>query len=100
MRNPSPLTTAERCRYFGAAVLCFLLASPTGAFAQAAGGNFLNGLLTWVQGNVITTLGTLAIIVVGLVLMSMRASFVVILAVCAGIWVVFNASTLAGMLQQ
>jgi type IV secretory pathway VirB2 component (pilin) len=76
------------------------LLMPLEAHAQAAGGNFLNGLLTWVQGNVITTLGTLAIIVVGLVLMSMRASFVVILAVCAGIWVIFNASTLASMLHQ
>jgi type IV secretory pathway VirB2 component (pilin) len=95
-----PLTACERRRYFIAAVLCFVLASPAGAYAQAAGGNFLNGLLTWIQGNVITTLGTLAIIVVGLVLMSMRASFVVILAVCAGIWVVFNASTLASLLHS
>jgi type IV secretory pathway VirB2 component (pilin) len=98
--NNLPLTPAGRCRYFAAALLCFVLASPTGAFAQAAGGNFLNGLLTWVQGNVITTLGTLAIIVVGLVMLSMRASFVAIFAVCAGIWVIFNASTLAGLLRQ
>ena len=96
-----PLTTAEYWRYLAAAGLCFLLATPTGAYAQAAGGgNFLSGLLSWVQGSVITTLGTLAIIVVGLVLMSMRASFVVIFAVCAGIWVVFNASTISGMLHQ
>jgi hypothetical protein len=33
-------------------------------------------------------------LVVGLVMMSMRASFVVIFAVLAGIWVIFNASTL------
>lgn len=98
--NTNHLTASERRRYFVAAVLCFLLASPSGAFAQAAGGSFLGGLLAWVQGNVITTLGTLAIIVVGLVLLSMRASFVSILAVCAGIWVIFNASTLAGFLRQ
>jgi type IV secretory pathway VirB2 component (pilin) len=98
--NNQPLTASERRRYFAAAGLCFLLASPTGAYAQAASGTFLNGLLQWVQGNVITTLGTLAIIVVGLVLLSMRASFVTIFAVCVGIWVIFNASTLAGLLHQ
>jgi type IV secretory pathway VirB2 component (pilin) len=98
--NNLSLTPGGRCRYFTAALLCFVLTSPTGAFAQAAGGNFLNGLLTWVQGNVITTLGTLAIIVVGLVMLSMRASFGAIFAVCAGIWVIFNASTLAGLLRQ
>ena len=98
--NIKPLTTGERRRLFVATVVCLILASPAGAFAQAAGGNFLNGLLTWVQGNVITTLGTLAIIVVGLVMLSMRASFASILAVCAGIWVIFNASTLAGLLRQ
>ena len=64
------------------------------------GYSFLSGLLSWIQGNVLTTLGTLAIIVVGLVMMSMRASFVVIFAVLAGIWVIFNASTLIGLLQQ
>ena len=100
MKNATPLTASERRRYCVAAALCFVLASPTGAFAQAAGGNFLNGLLTWVQGNVITTLGTLAIILVGLVMLSMRASFVAIFAVCAGIWVIFNANTLAGLLRQ
>ncbi len=98
--NKQPFTAGERRRYFVAAALCFVLASPTGAYAQAAGGNFLNGLLNWVQGNVIATLGTLAIIVVGLVMLSMRASFVAIFAVCAGIWVIFNASTLAGLLRQ
>jgi type IV secretory pathway VirB2 component (pilin) len=98
--NDQPLIASERRRYIVAAALCFVLASPTGAYAQAAGGSFLNGLLNWVQGNVITTLGTLAIIVVGLVLLSMRASFVTIFAVCAGIWVIFNANTLAGLLKQ
>lgn len=97
MKNHAPLTAAEHGRYFIAAILCFVLASPTGAHAQAA---FMSGALQWLQGNVITTLGTLAIIVVGLVLLSMRASFVTIFAVCAGIWVIFNASTLAGLLRQ
>lgn len=97
MKNPVPLTISERRRYFAGAILCFLLTTPAVANAQGA---FLNGLLSWVQGGVITTLGTLAIIVIGLVLMSMRASFVVIFAVCAGIWVVFNANTLAGLLRQ
>jgi type IV secretory pathway VirB2 component (pilin) len=100
VKNATPLTINERRRYFVAAMFSFVLASPAGAYAQAAGGSFLNGLLNWVQGNVITTLGTLAIIVVGLVMLSMRASFVAIFAVCAGIWVIFNASTLAGLLRQ
>jgi type IV secretory pathway VirB2 component (pilin) len=97
MTARKPLTAGERCRYTLAMAAFYLLAMPAVANAQGA---FLNGLLTWVQGNVITTLGTLAVIVVGLVLMSMRASFVVILAVCAGIWVVFNAGTIAGMLHS
>jgi type IV secretory pathway VirB2 component (pilin) len=97
MKPATKLTTSERRRYLGLMTGYFLLATPAIANAQAT---FLNGLLTWVQGNVITTLGTLAIIVVGLVLLSMRASFVTILAVCAGIWVIFNATTLSGLLRQ
>jgi type IV secretory pathway VirB2 component (pilin) len=97
MKTPTRLTASEQRKYLGLMAAYFLLATPAIADAQTA---FLNGLLTWVQGNVITTLGTLAIIVVGLVLLSMRASFVTILAVCAGIWVIFNATTLAGLLKQ
>jgi type IV secretory pathway VirB2 component (pilin) len=97
MKPLTRLTASDRRRYLGLMAVYFLLATPAIADAQTA---FLNGLLTWVQGNVITTLGTLAIIVVGLVLLSMRASFVTILAVCAGIWVIFNATTLAGLLKQ
>ena len=97
MKTPTTLTIGERRKYLAPFAIYFLLAAPAIADAQTA---FLNGLLTWVQGSVITTLGTLAIIVVGLVLLSMRASFVVILAVCAGIWVIFNATTLAGLLKQ
>jgi len=96
MKPATKLTASERHRYLGLMAVYFLLATPAIAHAQT----FLSGLLTWVQGNVITTLGTLAIIVVGLVLLSMRASFVTILAVCAGIWVIFNATTLAGLLKQ
>lgn len=83
-----------------AALLCLILLAPGAAHAQAFGGSFLSGLLNWVQSNVITTLGTLAIIVAGLVLMAMRVSLVAILAICAGIWIVFNADTLIGMLRQ
>ena len=97
MKATTPLTVSERRQYFVTAALCFVLTSPVVANAQGA---FLNGLLSWVQGSVITTLGTLAIIVVGLVMLSMRASFPAIFAVCAGIWVVFNATTLAGLLRQ
>jgi type IV secretory pathway VirB2 component (pilin) len=97
MKPATKLTASERRRYFAGSALCLLLASPAAANAQAA---FLNGLLTWVQGSVITTLGTLAIIIVGLVMLSMRASFVSIFAVCAGVWVIFNATTLAGLLRQ
>jgi type IV secretory pathway VirB2 component (pilin) len=86
--------------YTIAAAILFALTAPTVALAQTAGGSFLSGLLSWIQSNVLTTLGTLAIIVVGLVMMSMRASLVAIIAVCAGIWIVFNASTLISMLQQ
>jgi type IV secretory pathway VirB2 component (pilin) len=84
-------------------VLLAVTASPILAHAQAvggAGGTFLNGLLTWVQSNVLTTVGTLAIICAGLVMLSMRISVVAIIAVCAGIWVIFNASTIISFLQS
>jgi type IV secretory pathway VirB2 component (pilin) len=84
-------------------VLLAVAASPTLAHAQAVGGSggtFLNGLLTWVQSNVLTTVGTLAIICAGLVMLSMRISVVAIIAVCAGIWVIFNASTIISFLQS
>jgi type IV secretory pathway VirB2 component (pilin) len=97
MRLAIKQTASKRVGYLGLLAVCFLLATPAIANAQAT---FLSGLLNWVQGNVITTLGTLAIIVVGLVLLSMRASFVTILAVCAGIWVIFNAGTLVSTFRQ
>ena len=84
-------------------VLFAIAASPVLAHAQAvggAGGTFLNGLLTWVQSNVLTTIGTLAIICAGIVMLSMRISVVAIIAVCAGIWVIFNASTIISFLQS
>jgi type IV secretory pathway VirB2 component (pilin) len=84
-------------------VLLAIVASPVLAHAQAvggAGGTFLNGLLTWVQSNVLTTIGTLAIICAGIVMLSMRISVVAIIAVCAGIWVIFNASTIISFLQS
>lgn len=91
-----------RAAAFAVALLA-ITASPVLAHAQAVGGGggtFLNGLLTWVQSNVLTTIGTLAIICAGIVMLSMRISVVAIIAVCAGIWVIFNASTIISFLQS
>lgn len=91
-----PLTVAERRRLLIFALACFALISPSDAQAQ----NFLSGLLNWVQGNVITTLGTLAIIVVGLTMLAARAHWVTIISAMAGVWVIFNAQNLVGYFKQ
>ena len=84
--------------------LALLLAcsTPMIAHAQAAsgGGSFLSGLVNWLQGSVMTTLATLAVIVVGLTMMTMRASWGSIIIVCIGVYVAMNATTLIGYLQS
>lgn len=58
------------------------------------------GLIQWLQGNVITALGTLAIIGAGITMLSMRFHLLATVAVCAGIWVMFNADMLLGLIRS
>jgi type IV secretory pathway VirB2 component (pilin) len=89
-------------RQRAAATAVALLLIPTAANAQAIGGGgngLLGGVLTWLQGSVITNVATLAVIAVGASMFFLRFHFVTILAVCAGVWIMFNASTIIGYLQ-
>lgn len=91
-----------RSQQRAAAIAAALLLAPMAAHAQAVGGGgggLLSGVLTWLQGSVITNVATLAIIAVGASMFFLRFHFVTILAVCAGVWVMFNASTIIGYLQ-
>ena len=51
------------------------------------------------SGQRITNIATLAVIAVGASLFFLRFHFLTILAVCAGVWVMFNALTIIGYLQ-
>jgi type IV secretory pathway VirB2 component (pilin) len=85
-----------------AAIVPALLLAPAAAHAQAVGSGgsgLLGGVLTWLQGSVITNVATLAVIAVGASMFFLRFHFVTILAVCAGVWIMFNASTIIGYLQ-
>ncbi|HUZ62972.1 MAG TPA: TrbC/VirB2 family protein [Acetobacteraceae bacterium] len=76
--------------------------APVAAHAQAiggGGGGLLSGVVNWLQGSVITNIAVLAIIAVGASLFFLRFHFVTIVAVCAGIWIMFNANTILGYLQ-
>lgn len=80
------------------------LAPMTAAHAQAVGGgggagSILGAAVSYFQSNVAADLGTLAVIFVGLLLLAMRMSWLIIIGVCAGIEVIFNASTIAGALH-
>lgn len=89
-------------RQRAAAIAVALLLVPVAAHAQAVGGGgsgLLGGVLTWLQGSVITNIATLAVIAVGASMFFLRFHFVTILAVCAGVWIMFNASTIIGYLQ-
>ena len=89
-------------RQRAAAIAVALLLVPMAAHAQAVGGGgsgLLGGVLTWLQGSVITNVATLAVIAVGASMFFLRFHFVTILAVCAGVWIMFNASTIIGYLQ-
>jgi type IV secretory pathway VirB2 component (pilin) len=92
----------HRAAIFAVALLV-TAASPVLAHAQGVpggGGSFLSGFLTWVQSNVLTTIGTLAIIGAGLTMLALRINVIAILAVCCGIWIIFNASNIISFLQQ
>nr|WP_294543577.1 TrbC/VirB2 family protein [uncultured Rhodopila sp.] len=79
--------------------LLTVLALPDLAYAQAAGGAFLNGAVNWMQTAVITSLATLAVIVLGIILMMLRFSLAHAAMICAGIWIAFNAAYLSGLLH-
>lgn len=82
------------------AAIFVLALTPSLAHAQAGGGggggNPVAPILQWLQGGVITAIGTLAVIFVGLAMFFRHFHLMTILAVCCGIWVAFNAATIVG----
>ncbi|MDQ2830272.1 MAG: TrbC/VirB2 family protein [Chloroflexota bacterium] len=79
-----------------------LALAPAIAHAQAiggGGGGILAGAVQYFETNIAADLGTLAVICVGLFMLSMRISWLVIIGVAAGIEVIFNAQTIAGALH-
>jgi hypothetical protein len=54
----------------------------------------LTGALNYIQGNVVTDIETLAIIGIGVILLSMRVHWPYVIAICAGIWCMANPGTL------
>jgi type IV secretory pathway VirB2 component (pilin) len=90
MKNP---------RASAVAVALMMMTTSGHAFA-AGGGTFLSGLVDWITGNVATTLGTLAIVAAAVMMMAMRMHILAILAVCAGIWLIFNASNVISFIQS
>lgn len=92
--------TVSQQRVTAAAVALLLVPMVARAQAVSSGGSgLLGGVLSWLQGSVITNIATLAVIAVGASLFFLRFHFLTILAVCAGVWVMFNASTIIGYLQ-
>lgn len=63
------------------------------------GGSFLAGLLTWLSSDVMLTLSSLAVLLIGGLMMARRAEPLHILAVCGGIWVITNYSTVLGFIR-
>lgn len=99
---PVPRTLRRAGKLLAAAAAA--LAPVTAAHAQAVGGGggagtILNSAVNYFQSNIAADLGTLAVICVGIFLLAMRVSWLVIIAVCAGIEVIFNASTISGALH-
>lgn len=80
------------------------LAPVAAAHAQTVGGGggagtILNAAVTYFESNIAADLGTLAVILVGLLMLAMRMSWLVIIGVCAGIELIFNAPTIAAALH-
>jgi type IV secretory pathway VirB2 component (pilin) len=71
------------------------LLTPGPAHAQV----FLQGVTNWMQTAVITSLATLAVIILGIILMALRFSLMHAAMICAGIWIAFNAAYLSGLLH-
>ena len=90
------MKSVNKERLITAAAAAALFVAPHAAHAQAA---FLSGVTNWLQGTAMTGLATLAVIVLGIILMMMRFSLVHAVCICCGIWIAFNAAYLAGLLR-
>lgn len=90
MKSPNRDRLATLC------AMAVTLLLPRLAHAQ---GVFLGGVTNWMQTAVITSLSTLAVIILGIVLMMMRFSLHSAAMICAGIWIAFNAAYLSGLLH-
>jgi type IV secretory pathway VirB2 component (pilin) len=76
-----------------------LLLLPLIAHAQATGGtgdvgSMLTNVVTYLTGNVLTALATLAVVIVGISMMALRFSLMTIGLVIGGIAIAFSASTI------
>jgi type IV secretory pathway VirB2 component (pilin) len=76
-----------------------LLLVPLIAHAQATGGtgdvgSMLTNVVTYLTGNVLTALATLAVVIVGISMMALRFSLMTIGLVIGGIAIAFSASTI------
>jgi len=54
----------------------------------------LTGIVTYFQGNIVTDLETLAIIGLAILLFALQIRWQIVIAICAGIWVLANPQTL------
>ena len=59
----------------------------------------LGGALTYIQGNLLTDLETLAIIGLAVTLFAMQIRWQFVLGICAGIWVMANPDIIRGALS-
>jgi len=73
------------------------LALVLGAFPAYAAGP-LGNALTYIQSNVLTDVETLAIIFLGVALFAMQVRWQLVIAICAGVWILANADSLRGVL--
>lgn len=61
--------------------------------AQAHAGP-LTGIVTYIQGNLVTDIETLAVIGIGLALFAAHVNWWLIIGICGGIWLIANPQTI------
>jgi type IV secretory pathway VirB2 component (pilin) len=78
-----------------------LIAAPSMAFAQGAGGNgIIAPFLTWFQSNFATGIVVLAVAFCGVAFMTGVRNWMLFVSVAIGALVLANATTIAGMLYS
>lgn len=93
--NPLPMNMPAIKRAFGmlalAAVLGLAIADP--AYAQAADGitSMAQNILSWLTGSFAKTVAIIAVVIVGFMFFTGRASLPLLVTVIVGIFIVFSA---------